>query len=551
MENPRETIDGHDRDGAQTHEATPLLGESHTAGELRHHSIPKWYWPWPAQYWAAIPVIFLAGLAIGPTVAMLNPLIKVLFCERGIPDWFKSKNNGSFDSLDENCDSAEYSAAIAKFSGLYSSLTAVLVTLTVRYWSSLSDRIGRKKTLLIWTIIANIGQIFPLLVYYNKNMSLYFLLVGGTIEGSVGSTLCLVALVHSYAADVSRPEKRTVVFGRIMAGYYAGLGFGSALGGMIARKFGLIAVFWMMPVIGIIDLIYVLLIPESLSVARLAENESSRVKKCQSQATLVNINNNDEEIVPEQVSDNNSTHSSLSTIKQEPEHLQMSWIRRLIEAVEPERLPNRLGGKHSIIILMFICFFALLSVMGAMYQSSTYLMYMFKWTGAELSYMGAIQGLSRLVSLTILLPIIRKLAPSGTKSNPVLGINFDIKIMIMGLWVEALTMLIYAVTPVGEGFYLGGVTGAVGSLFFPATRGILSQSVAPEKLGKTLGTLATFESLAAVIAPTMYAWLYALTLKVYPATVFYVAAVSIMLSSFLAITVAVIHRNEVKRRQHL
>lgn len=85
-------------------------------------------------------------------------------------------------------------------------------------------------------------------------------------------------------------------------------------------------------------------------------------------------------------------------------------------------------------------------------------------------------------------------------------------------------------------------------MFFPATRGIISQSVAPEMLGKTLGTLATFESLAAVIAPSMYAWIYALTLKTHPSLVFYLATGVIMLSSGLAISVAIAHSNEMKRR---
>lgn len=67
-------------------------------------------------------------------------------------------------------------------------------------------------------------------------------------------------------------------------------------------------------------------------------------------------------------------------------------------------------------------------------------------------------------------------------------------------------------------------------------------------LGKTLGTLATFESLAAVIAPTLYAWIYALTLKTHPSLVFYVAAGVIMLASGLAVSVAIAHRNELKRR---
>ncbi len=98
--------------------------------------------------------------------------------------------------------------------------------LTVRFWSGLSDRIGRQRTLLIWAAGATIANLFPVIVYYNKGMSLYFLWAGSIIEGASGSILSLISLTHAYAADVTRPEERTVVFGQIIAGMYAGMGFG-------------------------------------------------------------------------------------------------------------------------------------------------------------------------------------------------------------------------------------------------------------------------------------------------------------------------------------
>lgn len=549
MDDPEAVAAAHD-----AQESTPLLrGDITTTNnnDRRQETspydddgdTPKWYWPWPAAYWAAIPVIFLAGLAVGPAMALTAPLLKILFCERGIPDLFKDKNRDHallLSSDEEDCESSEYSAAIAKFAGVFASLTSVLVTLTVRYWNSLSDRIGRRKTMLIWACGTTVSLTFPLMVYYNKGMSLYFIWVGGMIEGSAGSILCLIALVHSYAADVSSPEQRTVVFGRMMAGWYTGLGIGSAIGGMVAKKFGLITVFWMLPIIAFINVLYVLMIPESLTAAKLAGNNQPTMTNSQSQAALIDVDSSN--------SVGSKNISSRQPVKPTTTLRQPSWVDRVIRLCVPEQLPHRLGGKYSIIMLMFTCFFTLMSVMGAMYQSNIYLQYKFKWTGTELSYLGSMQGLSRLVSLTVLLPLIKKLAPSRAKTNPAHGIKFDLKVLIMGLWLEALTMLIYAVAPIGEYFYVGGATGAIGSLFFPATRGILSQSVAPEMLGKTLGTLATFESLAAVIAPTLYAWIYALTLKTHPSLVFYVAAGVIMLASGLAVSVAIAHRNELKRR---
>lgn len=221
----------------------------------------------------------------------------------------------------------------------------------------------------------------------------------------------------------------------------------SAIGGMVAKKFGMITVFWMLPIIGYIDVLYVLMIPESLTAAKLAGNNQPTMTNSQTQATLIGVDTNNS------VGPNNTSSSQL--IKPATTLRHQSWVDRVIRSCVPEQLPHRLGGKYSIIVLMITCFFALMSVMGAMYQSSVYLLFKFKWTGTELSYMGAIQGLSRLVSLTVLLPLMKKLAPARAKTNPALGIKFDLKVMIMGLWLEALTMLIYAVAPIGEYFYVG------------------------------------------------------------------------------------------------
>jgi hypothetical protein len=132
MDDPEAVAAAHD-----AQEATPLLRgnndndrRQHKTGHSDHDDdTPKWYWPWPATYWAAIPVIFIAGVVIGPTIAMSTPLIKLLFCERGIPDLFKDKNVDYLFSLtgdEKDCESPEYSAAIAKFSGVLTSLTAIL-----------------------------------------------------------------------------------------------------------------------------------------------------------------------------------------------------------------------------------------------------------------------------------------------------------------------------------------------------------------------------------------------------------------------------------------
>ncbi|KAF9917332.1 hypothetical protein BX616_001319 [Lobosporangium transversale] len=572
-------------------ETTPLFGneqsdQNTTTPSLLHkedrHRL-TWYWPWQPTYWAAIPVIFLAGLSAGPSLAMMPPLIKTLFCERGIPKYFpiQDVNNNftiagnnyiSINTLaslaqtsedDSRCDSAEYSAAIAKFVGISASLAAIAVTLTVRFWSSLSDRIGRKHTMILWASGYALAQIVPLSVYYNKNLSLYLIWLGGILEGAVGSLFTVHVLSHAYAADVTHPEERTVVFGRLLAGYYAGLGFGAALGGAVVKGFGLIAVFWLMPTIVLLDLLYILLIPESLTITALAknnnENEDSssssaaQLTSSQSRSTVVDVISSDEPFgssrQSQQQQANKGDDSSRSSTNDSDATTLADPFEQFVKDFFPEQLPRRLGGKYSVIMLMITCFLTLMAVLGCAYQITPYLLYRFRWSNAQLSVVGTIHGLSRLVSLTMLLPLIMRFSPHAS-TNPAASIYFSLKIVFVGLLIEVLTMVLYGASTIPENFYVGGVTGAIGSLFFPATRGILSQAVAPELLGKTFGTLATFESLSAVVAPSLFAWFYGLTLKTHPSAVFYLSAFGVSLASLLAFLVLLAHRKQMHQCGH-
>lgn len=80
--------------------------------------------------------------------------------------------------------------------------------------------------MLIWAMVSLVAQATPALIYYNKGASLYLFWVASILEGSVGSVLSIIALAHAYASDVTVPEERTVVFGRVIAAWYTGMGIG-------------------------------------------------------------------------------------------------------------------------------------------------------------------------------------------------------------------------------------------------------------------------------------------------------------------------------------
>jgi len=92
------------------------------------------------------------------------------------------------------------------------------------------------------------------------------------------------------------------------------------------------------------------------------------------------------------------------------------------------------------------------------------------------------------------------------------------------------------------------MTGALGSMYFPTSRSILSRTVAPEMLGATLGTIATFESVAAIISPLIFGWVYSVTLETYPVAIFFLGASMAFAAWCVTLYIFIVHRrNSVNR----
>ncbi|KAF9432392.1 hypothetical protein BGZ76_010858 [Entomortierella beljakovae] len=480
---------------------------------------------WRPNYWTSVFVIFMVGFIAGPIVTLIVPFLKLLFCERGIPPYFSNGSDstrGTPDNSDGHCDSAEYSAAIAKFMGFSISLSAVMTTLSVRYWSKLGDRIGRKRALQLCAFGSIVSVLLSLFVRLNKNVSLLFLILAESIEGATGSGMSYSALTHAYAADVTTPEERTVVFGRLFAGLYTGIALGSALGGVVAKKFGLYGVFiGMIPILNLINFLFITLMPESMSPSVLDISRDEQVD----QPTVVVVED-----------ESNIRRMQTTPPKTTMEHIRFHFDS-FMHGLMPEQMPNRLAGKYSILLLMISMLFMTVAASGIMTQLSTYLIYRFHWNESMLSSMFTFMGVTRLFSMTLVLPLIKKLAPRSVLTDPVASIHFDLKLVVVGLLIEAITYFMLGATPYGEGFYFGGLISSVGAIFSPAIRGIITQSVTPENLGNAMGTLSTFESISIVGGPVLSGLLYSATLETLPSALFYASGSLALLATLLAFSV--------------
>jgi DHA1 family tetracycline resistance protein-like MFS transporter len=125
-------------------------------------------------------------------------------------------------------------------------------------WGNLSDRIGRKKVLIISQVGAAIG--WGMLGWAP---TIIWVFVARIVEGISGGN---ISVTKAYVADLVEPEKRGRAFGYIGATFSGGLIFGPAIGGFLVDRYGFSAPFYAAAALQIVTLIAtIIFLPESLS----------------------------------------------------------------------------------------------------------------------------------------------------------------------------------------------------------------------------------------------------------------------------------------------
>jgi len=125
-------------------------------------------------------------------------------------------------------------------------------------WGNVSDRVGRKKVLIISQIGATIG--WAMLAYAGN---IFWVFVARIVEGISGGN---IGITQAYVADLCEPKDRSRAFGYIMATFAAGMVFGPVGGGLLFAKWGFSAPFLAASALQFLTLILtIVLLPESRS----------------------------------------------------------------------------------------------------------------------------------------------------------------------------------------------------------------------------------------------------------------------------------------------
>lgn len=126
------------------------------------------------------------------------------------------------------------------------------------FWGTMSDRYGRRPIILISIVLTALGNLL-----FGFVTTFWLLIVQRALSG-IGSAN--ISAASAYIADISTPENRAKNMGLIGAAFGLGFIFGPAIGGFLAKHYGILGIGVFSAALGVINfgLAYFLL-PESLT----------------------------------------------------------------------------------------------------------------------------------------------------------------------------------------------------------------------------------------------------------------------------------------------
>jgi MFS transporter, DHA1 family, tetracycline resistance protein len=147
-------------------------------------------------------------------------------------------------------------ASAARIFGLFGTAWAAMQFIFSPILGGLSDRFGRRPVVLL----SNLGLALDY-VLMALAPSLIWLFIGRVISGITSAS---VSTAFAYIADITPPERRAAVFGKVGAAFGAGFIVGPAIGGLLGNTDPRLP-FWVAAGLSFANTLYGLLIlPESL-----------------------------------------------------------------------------------------------------------------------------------------------------------------------------------------------------------------------------------------------------------------------------------------------
>ena len=180
----------------------------------------------------------------------------------------------------DNATANDVQAKAAHFTLYYMVINLLFAMFVTTIYGALSDRFGRKPTLILAGLGAVLqGIVTVLLIYFNMNV--YWLILAGLISGLSGGYATILAASFAYIADISSVRWRTLRIGLAESMIFAGGALGDGAGGYWFNKLNC---YFLPPMLLFIAsnfllVLYVLILPESFDKSKRFKISERRNRK--------------------------------------------------------------------------------------------------------------------------------------------------------------------------------------------------------------------------------------------------------------------------------
>lgn len=416
------------------------------------------------------------------------------------------------------CRLPEIQARVSNFQLLINLISGTLSAIVSPKLGVLSDGYGRNKVIALTAVGTVLSEIITIFVAARSDVfSVNWLLLGAVFDGSLGSLTTALALSQSYAADCTAPDRRNVAFGYFHGILFSGIAIGPLIAGYLIKWTGdILIVFY--SVLGCQLLFFfcvAFLIPESLSQERQRHNRTKQGINYYGIRTFLSWSNLNPFSLLRPLWILFPTYAKYG--------LQYSTDRRKFRDL-----------RVNLSVLAAIDTIVFGVAMGTMAILVLYAEYMFGWGNFESSILVSVVGGVRVIVLFVILPLVTHLFRRWRTAKANTGCDmFDITTIRVSILLEVLGYIGYCLARSGTTLLLSVGLTALSAMTSPTLQSSLTKHIPPDKTGQLLGAIGLLHALARVAAPTVFNFVYSLTVGSMPQAVFMCLA-SLVFLGFLA-----------------
>lgn len=440
---------------------------------------------------------------------------------------------------DPRCVAPEVMADVGLFQTYMTTISAVLSVFTVPFWSSYSDRVGRRPIMMLAMACVILSDLLVILCFLKPEVFNYrWLMMMGVVDGMVGSTSILIIMCSSYISDCIKEAYRAGVLSVFDAWVYAGIALGPLVGSLILELMNrnLMSLFGFALIVHVaVALVILLILPESRS-------EQSRRKSigqhlARHRSFLDEQRSRRMSSAAESVADSEQPASMWTKVGATEKLRELLHRANVLEPLKVLRfsyLPDKRARTN-----MYILIIAQATMGEAISASMTFMLLYaksrFNFTSVENNYFISLLGSSRFIILSTVFPQILKLARNRWPHSTTRIDYIDKRIIQMGVLFSTLGLLIMAEAPTGAIFLSSVVVMSLGSGTSPLIRNGIIKHAPKNKVGEVLGAANVLAKAEGIVTPMVFATIYNCTIK-YRAQAVCETVVAIELLMFLAMS---------------